>query len=146
MANKGKKLGHLVKVKSTKRGATAVDREIATRIRARRLEIGLSQDSLGKELGLTLQQVQKYEKGTNRIAAARLVEIAGILNVDVMYFLTGLKSANVTDKALAAKSRFADFMATPDGVEINDAMLKLGAGHRRNVIDLARTLVRAYGD
>ena len=123
-----------------------VDVIVGHNIRIHRLAKGLSQTDLADALGVTFQQVQKYEKGTNRIAAARLVEIAGILNVDVMYFLTGLKSASTSDKVLAAKSRFADFMATPDGVAINDAMLKLGEAHRRNVIELARTLVRAYVD
>lgn len=63
-----------------------IDVQIGKRIRLRRIMIGMSQENLGDRLGLTFQQVQKYEKGTNRVAAARLQQIADILGVDVTYF------------------------------------------------------------
>ena len=125
------------------RNMTAVDQVIATRIRARRLEIDVTQEVLGQQLGVTFQQIQKYERGVNRIACSRLLEIAHVLKIDITYFLEGLK---VNGKGAAAKSRFADFMATTDGVEINGAMLKLSDAHRRSVINLARSLVGTDGE
>lgn len=85
--------------------------------------------------------MQKYEKGVNRIGSGRLVGIADALQVDTAYFLADL---NGNGKGATA-SRFAEFMATKDGLEINEAMMKLGDAHRRGVIDLARSLARAYG-
>jgi DNA-binding XRE family transcriptional regulator len=66
------------------------DRHIGQRIRLRRLMIGMSQETLGERLGLTFQQVQKYEKGTNRVGAGRLYEIGNVLNVHVSFFYEGL--------------------------------------------------------
>lgn len=65
------------------RTATAVDREIGSRVRARRLELGMSQEALADALGVTFQQVQKYEKGINRVAASTLISIARVLDVQV---------------------------------------------------------------
>jgi transcriptional regulator with XRE-family HTH domain len=131
-----------VSITASVRGVTSIDRIIGKRLRARRLERHMSQQELANRLGLTFQQVQKYEKGVNRIGSARLVQIAAILEVNTSYFLDDLKSGNGKESA----SRFIDFLATTDGVAINEAMMKLGNAHRRGVIDLARTLVRAYTD
>jgi transcriptional regulator with XRE-family HTH domain len=130
-----------IAVTSSVRRVTAMDRTIGVRLRARRLEQHMSQDDLGHELGVSFQQVQKYEKGVNRIGSSRLVEIARILQVDTAYFLSDPKGG--TNGVMVSK--FADFLATVDGVKINEAMMKLSEAHRREVIDLARVLVRAYG-
>lgn len=74
----------------SERSATANDRRIGARVRARRLEIGMSQERLAELLGVTFQQVQKYEKGVNRIAASRLFDIAAALNLPVGAFYEGL--------------------------------------------------------
>ena len=66
------------------------DQELGRRIRAHRLRLGYSQEKLGSMLGLTFQQVQKYEKGTNRVSAGRLQRIAEILNTPVMFFYSGM--------------------------------------------------------
>src|SRR3954469_17262749 len=73
-----------------KRRAGAEDVEIGRKIRALRLERGLSQSGLAEGIGLTFQQVQKYEKGTNRVSAGRLQQIADLLNVPILYFYGGL--------------------------------------------------------
>src|ERR1041384_5529286 len=73
-----------------KRGAGAEDVEIGRKIRALRLERGLSQSGLAEGIGLTFQQVQKYEKGANRVSAGRLQRIAELLNVPVMFFYSGM--------------------------------------------------------
>jgi transcriptional regulator with XRE-family HTH domain len=139
------KVGHRVSVKTPGvRGATGVDKTIGIRLRGLRLEANCSQSELADALGVSFQQVQKYEKGVNRIGAARLVEIARTLQVDTSYFLDDLRPVNGNGKELATTSRFAEFLATTDGVKINDAMLQLSDAHRHEVIELARTLVRAY--
>jgi DNA-binding XRE family transcriptional regulator len=68
----------------------AVDRHVADRIRQKRIEIGMTQETLADALGVTFQQVQKYEKGTNRVSAGRLFRIANLLEVEVSYFFEGL--------------------------------------------------------
>jgi len=73
-----------------KRRAGAEDVEIGQKIRALRLERGLSQSGLAEGIGLTFQQVQKYEKGTNRVSAGRLQQIADMLNTPVMFFYAGM--------------------------------------------------------
>jgi transcriptional regulator with XRE-family HTH domain len=79
-------------MKRDERRATATDAAIGKRIRARRLEIGMSQERLAELLGLTFQQVQKYEKGVNRVAASRLFDIAAALRAPLDYFFEGLTS------------------------------------------------------
>ena len=120
----------------------AIDVHVGSRVRMRRMMLGMSQQTLAKAFGLTFQQVQKYEKGVNRIGGARLIELATALECDTGYFLTDTKGngkQHVTGK-------FVEFLATKDGVEINEAMMKLDEPHRRSIIELARILVRAYGD
>ena len=136
------KLGKRSTVKAGQRGVTGMDRTIGLRLRARRLEQHVTQDELAEKLGVSFQQIQKYEKGVNRIGSGRLVDIARVLEVDTGYFLGDLSNGKQT----ATASRFAEFMATPDGLAINEAMIQLSEAHRRGVIDLARTLVRAYGE
>lgn len=67
-----------------------IDVHVGARIRQRRLSLGMSQEKLAKPLGLTFQQVQKYERGANRVGASRLFKIAGLLEVSVMHFYEGV--------------------------------------------------------
>jgi transcriptional regulator with XRE-family HTH domain len=83
------------------RAPSAVDLRIGERVRARRFEIGMSQEVLGDRLGITFQQVQKYEKGANRISASRLLDIATVLEMPVADFFEGL----VSSKAKTARRR-----------------------------------------
>src|SRR5882757_9683010 len=87
-----------------KRRAGAEDVEIGRKIRALRLERGLSQSNLADGIGLTFQQVQKYEKGTNRVSAGRLHKIAELLNIPVTFFYGGMgakaKERDVSDPGL----------------------------------------------
>ena len=124
------------------RGVSKMDAIIGNKLRARRLELHMSQNDLADALGISFQQIQKYEKGTNRLGSTRLIQVANHLQVDVAYFLDDLQS----NGKLATTSNFADFLATPDGVAINEAMMQLSDVHRRSVIDLSRALVRAYAE
>ena len=85
-----------------------VDGHVGRRVRERRREIGMSQEKLGNALGISFQQIQKYEAGTNRVAAGRLWDMAGILEVDVGYFFEGIpKRTSRARKAKPRKSRTA---------------------------------------
>lgn len=84
----------------TSKRITPRDLEIGSRIRLRRSSIKMSQETLGKALGLTFQQVQKYEKGVNRIGGGRLEEISKILGVPVSYFYDDVKSVDGVNNAL----------------------------------------------
>jgi transcriptional regulator with XRE-family HTH domain len=75
------------------KATTEIDRHIALRIRRRRLELGVSQEQLATAIGVTFQQVQKYEKGTNRISASRLHQVAAVLHVDVTFFFMDVDGA-----------------------------------------------------
>src|SRR5438270_5642041 len=85
-----RKLSRRKGIKLRKKKANPVDRHVGYRVRLRRMLIGMSQEHLGELLGLTFQQVQKYERGINRIGAGRLYEVAGILGVPVSFFYEGV--------------------------------------------------------
>jgi len=74
---------------TNQRSANSVDSHVGSRVRLRRLELGLSQEKLAEQLGITFQQVQKYERGTNRIGASRLHQIALVLQTPITYFFEG---------------------------------------------------------
>lgn len=76
----------------TKDSSKSLDTYIGSRIKFRRSMLGISQDKLGSHLGITFQQVQKYEKGANRVSASMLYHIANMLNVDVLYFIDGFEN------------------------------------------------------
>jgi transcriptional regulator with XRE-family HTH domain len=115
---------------------TDLDALIGERVRSRRMETKMSQAILGEALGVTLQQIQKYEKGTDRIGSGRLLKIAGVLECDVMEFYAGINS----DQTIAS-TPLLTFMATKDGVAIIKAMLKIkNEALRRTVIDIAEKL------
>lgn len=80
------------------RAATAIDRAIGARVRARRLELGKSQERLGEDIGVTFQQIQKYEKGINRISAATLVHISEALDVGITALLPSLRKPGAAEK------------------------------------------------
>lgn len=122
---------------SDERTANAVDKRLGARVRARRLELGISQEGLADELGITFQQVQKYEKGTNRIAASRLHAIAAALNLPVASFFEGVsrKKGQEADDIIAAA------LATPEGAELMKLFTSIpNAKVRKRVLDLVRSM------
>ena len=84
-----------------KKAPNPIDKHVGSRVRMRRMMLGMSQEKLGDALGLTFQQVQKYEKGTNRIGASRLQHIASILGVTISFFFEGLPSETNAARAQA---------------------------------------------
>jgi transcriptional regulator with XRE-family HTH domain len=93
-----------------------VDVHVGARIRTRRLLLGMNQETLANALGLTFQQVQKYEGGANRVSASRLAQMAEVLNVPVTYFFTDLDSAGKTAKGEEGEIR--EMMQRPEAIEL----------------------------
>lgn len=126
---------------SDERSANAVDRRLGQRVRTRRLEIGMSQERLAELLGVTFQQVQKYEKGVNRIAASRLFDIAGALEMPVARFFEGLSSARATGVAEASQGYIHDALATPEGAQLMSLFASIKSIKvRRRVVELVKAL------
>src|SRR5215831_12132756 len=113
------KMALLYVCESGKKSLNPVDKHVGGRVRMRRLMLAMSQEKLGDALGLTFQQVQKYEKGTNRIGASRLHQISHILQVPVAFFFEGAPNLHgSTDRMKEAPSLsyVSDFLATPEGL------------------------------
>ena len=112
----------------------------------RRMMLGLSQEKLGDSLGLTFQQIQKYEKGTNRIGASRLYQISHILQVPVAFFFEGAPNAQTAGRqeGLAeapSPAYVSDFLATADGLSLTKAFMRIEDSKlRRRIVDLVEQI------
>src|SRR5438067_4441475 len=95
-----------------------VDIYVGARVKERRTELGISQERLAEALGLTFQQVQKYERAANRVSASKLWEIARALSTSVAYFYDGLAGAAEMETAPAPNRSAHAFLLTPEGVEL----------------------------
>jgi transcriptional regulator with XRE-family HTH domain len=126
------------------KAASLADHHIGARLRMRRLQIGLSQERLAAALGLTFQQVQKYEKGTNRIGAGRLLEIARILDVPAAFFFEGAPGGPASRDRGEAPEELQQLFASRDGIALAQAYLTIrDPGVRRSVVDLIEHLAAA---
>ena len=126
-----------------------MDIHVGSRVRLRRMVIGMSQEKLGEKMGLTFQQIQKYEKGTNRIGASRLYQLSLILDVPVQFFfedapvsMTGRMPAAATGFSESKTEAFLlDFLNSRDGLELNRAFVKITDPKvRKRVVELVRAL------
>lgn len=121
-----------------------VDKYVGSRVRMRRIMLGMSQEKLGEALGLTFQQVQKYEKGTNRVGASRIQQIAEILHVPVSFLFEGGPSgiANADGASEApSPSYVADFLATSEGLTLTRAFTRIAdAKLRRSIVELVEQI------
>ena len=111
-----------------KKALNPIDQHVGKRVRMRRMMLAMSQANLGNALGLTFQQVQKYEKGTNRIGASRLQQISRTLQVPVAFFFEGAPSvAGTTEPTEMAPSPayVTDFLATSDGLALTKAFMRI---------------------
>lgn len=125
-------------------GPHPVDRHVGLRIRMRRKELNISQEKLAEALGLTFQQVQKYERAANRVSASKLFEIARALNASVAYFYEGLAVAEEFEAPRAPNLEAHAFLLTPEGSELAALFPKLGRSRvRRKVLELVRAIVGA---
>jgi len=132
----------------TKKSPNPVDKHVGSRVRMRRMMVGMSQEKLGENLGITFQQIQKYEKGTNRIGASRLQHISSVLGVPVAFFFEGIPSIAPDAAGFAEEASPAyvsDFLATSEGIALTRAFLKIPDSKvRRRIVDLVEAL--ADGD
>jgi transcriptional regulator with XRE-family HTH domain len=137
------------------RKANPIDVHVGSRVRLRRMLLGMSQERLGERLGLTFQQVQKYEKGVNRIGASRLFDLAQVLGVPVQFFYDdappGLhESMGYTSHLTHAgpgigertsESYIVEFLSTREGLELNRAFNRISdARVRRSIVELVRSV------
>jgi transcriptional regulator with XRE-family HTH domain len=123
-----------------KKATNPIDRHVGSRVRMQRMMLGMSQEKLAEGIGLTFQQVQKYEKGTNRISASRLQHIAHILGVGVTYFFDGapgLPGAAPNGTGTAPSPVYVtDFLATSNGLALTRAFMRI------EDVTLRRSIVR----
>jgi transcriptional regulator with XRE-family HTH domain len=125
------------------RRANPIDVHVGSRVRLRRMLLGMSQEKLGEHLGLTFQQVQKYEKGINRIGASRLFDLARVLGVPVQFFYEELPAADGgAISGLAerpAESYAVEFLGSREGLELNKAFARITDPRvRRSIVELVR--------
>jgi transcriptional regulator with XRE-family HTH domain len=127
-----------------KKSANPVDGQVGSRVRLRRMLIGMSQERLGELLGLTFQQIQKYEKGVNRIGAGRLFEIARILGVTIEYLYQDAMSNLAGARGFSENEPSApvmEFVSSGEGLQLSLAFMRIkDAKVRKRVLDLVRSL------
>lgn len=124
-----------------KKKPNPIDIHVGARIKLKRTMNGLSQEKLADQLGITFQQVQKYEKASNRIGASRLKEIADFLGVPVGFFYEGLSPVRQGFAEEGSAAFVTDFLATSEGLELNRSFLKIKDPQvRKRILDLVRTL------
>jgi transcriptional regulator with XRE-family HTH domain len=128
-----------------KKRPNPIDIHVGSRIRLRRNMLGMSQEKLGENLGITFQQIQKYEKGTNRVGASRLQAIASILSVPVAFFFEdapGRENGNASGLAEDNSTTYVvDFLNSAEGLQLNRAFVRIAdAKVRRKVVDLVKAL------
>jgi transcriptional regulator with XRE-family HTH domain len=121
-----------------------VDKYVGSRVRMRRIMLGMSQEKLGEALGLTFQQIQKYEKGTNRVGASRIQQISEILNVPVSYLFEGgptgtTHAGNFSEGT--SPTFVTDFLATAEGLALTRAFTRITDPKlRRSIVDLVEQI------
>jgi len=120
-----------------------IDKHVGSRVRMRRMMLSMSQEKLGDALDLTFQQVQKYEKGTNRIGASRLQHISQILKVPVSFFFEGAPNMpGHTGMGEAPSPAYVnDFLATSDGLSLTKSFIKIKSSKlRRRIVELVEQM------
>jgi transcriptional regulator with XRE-family HTH domain len=129
-----------------KKAPNPIDKHVGSRVRMRRMMLGMSQEKLGDALGLTFQQVQKYEKGTNRIGASRLQQISHILQVPVSFFFEGAPSSggamqHAGMSEAPSPAYVSDFLATSDGLSLTKSFMRIkNSKLRRRIVDLVEQI------
>ncbi|MBX4863138.1 helix-turn-helix transcriptional regulator [Rhizobium sophorae] len=127
-----------------KKKPNPIDIHVGSRIRLRRTMLGMSQEKLGESLGITFQQIQKYEKGTNRVGASRLQNISNILNVPVSFFFEdapGEHSSAGGGMEASSSNYVVDFLSSSEGLQLNRAFVKISDPKvRRKVVELVKAL------
>ena len=130
-----------------KKSPNPTDKHVGSRVRMRRMMLSMSQEKLGDALGLTFQQVQKYEKGTNRIGASRLQHISRILQVPIAFFFDGAPEIPGQATGMGetpSPGYVSDFLSTSDGLALTKAFTRIADGKlRRRIVDLVEEIAGA---
>jgi transcriptional regulator with XRE-family HTH domain len=118
-----------------------IDKHVGSRVRMRRMMLSMSQEKLADAIGLTFQQVQKYEKGTNRMGSSRLQQIANALRVPVTFFFEGVPGQLKADGNAPSPAYVSDFLATPDGLALTKAFMQIKDSKlRRSIVNLVEEI------
>jgi transcriptional regulator with XRE-family HTH domain len=129
---------------ANKKQPNPIDIHVGSRVRLRRMMLGMSQEKLGEHLGITFQQIQKYEKGTNRIGASRLQHIARVLSTPISFFFEDAPGTPAAASGMAeppSTSYVVDFLSSSEGIQLNKAFVRIkDAKLRRRLIDLVRAM------
>ncbi len=129
---------------ASKKSPNPIDIHVGGRVRLRRMMLGMSQEKLGEALGITFQQIQKYEKGTNRVGASRLQHIATVLKVPVSFFFEDAPGTPEEAAGFAennSHSYVVDFLSSTEGLSLNKSFVRIkDARVRRRIVDLVQTL------
>lgn len=127
-----------------KKTPNPVDKHVGSRVRMRRVLIGMSQEKLGEALGITFQQIQKYEKGTNRIGASRMQQIATVMGVPVSYFFDDAPTGDAKASGFgesAGSDYVVDFLTTTEGLQLNRSFVRISDPKvRRKIVELVSAL------
>src|ERR1700678_4522278 len=127
-----------------KKAPNTTDKHVGSRVRMRRMMLGMSQEKLGDSLGVTFQQVQKYEKGTNRISASRLQQISDTFQVPVECFFEGgpqVLGQGHAQSGGPSPQYVADYLATSDGLNLTKAFMQIpSASLRRSIVNLVEAI------
>jgi transcriptional regulator with XRE-family HTH domain len=128
---------------AAKKAPDPIDKHVGSRVRMRRMMLAMSQEKLGDALGLTFQQVQKYEKGTNRIGASRLQQISRILQVPIEFFFEGAPHVHGSGNGgqVASVNYVSEFLATSEGLSLVKAFTQIRDPKlRRRIVDLVEEI------
>ena len=128
------------------KGSNAIDAHVGSRLRMRRMMLGMSQEKLAAGLGLTFQQVQKYEKGVNRMGSSRLQNAADILGVAVPFFFEGVTGGTFTpDRNTPSPSYIDDFVSSEEGLRLVKAFMRVRPAVQRRIVDLVSEIAEEDG-
>jgi transcriptional regulator with XRE-family HTH domain len=129
---------------ATKKSPNPIDIHVGSRVRLRRMMLSMSQEKLGLQLGITFQQIQKYEKGTNRIGASRLQHIATVLSVPVAFFFEdapGTPDEPAGFREGRSGSYVVDFLSSSEGLSLNKAFVRIQDPRiRKRVVELVKSI------
>src|SRR5512132_267038 len=135
---------------AAKKAPNPIDKHVGSRVRMRRMMLAMSQEKLGDALGLTFQQVQKYEKGTNRIGASRLQQISDVLQVPVAFFFAGAPNASAphgSHGSALSMAQIDDFVSNSDGLRLIGAFMRIdNAALRRRIVMLVQEIAGDDGN
>ena len=130
-----------------KKAPNPIDKHVGSRVRMRRMMLAMSQEKLGDALGLTFQQVQKYEKGVNRMGASRLQQAAQILDVSVPFFFEGAPGGHKLGEDAPSTAYVDEFVSSSEGLRLIKAFMRIARpGVRHRIVNVVQEIAAADGD